>query len=185
MASVLLWCGKRVLGLRNVSRARRAAHRSSWANCLPMCKSVTLTSVGGLWEHSPNKTRCPSWNAVLAREGEMREAMVDAPPWRELTEEVQVEDDSGSEPNRRRRRKAFGAVDNKTTSGQFHRCKERTLIRSHTGPLFAMPFTALPTNRNVFLLLTATENIVHFPYDFSVFGAVESLYITWPQPYVT
>ena len=59
LASLFLWKGS--LGLRNMSRARSAAHRSSWAGCLPMMR-----------ESSPDKSRFPSWMqfwSVSARYG--------------------------------------------------------------------------------------------------------------------
>ena len=83
----------------------------------------------------------------------MRVAGLDAPPWHELTQKVQVDVDNESEPNQPRRgwqKKAAGAVDNKFFSEELWPAlsgQERALIRSQTGPLSAMPFISLPTNR--------------------------------------
>ena len=81
------------------------------------------------------------------------QAGLDVPPWHELTQEVLVNVDNESEPNQPRRgwqKKAAGVVDNKFFSEEFWPAlsgQERALIRSQTGPLSAMPFIALPTNR--------------------------------------
>ena len=136
-----------------MSRVRCAAHWSSWADCLPMVQKrhphICRWIVGALTRHEP----LPFVHAVLACAREVRVAGLDAPPWHELTREVQVDVDNESEPNQPRRgwqKKAAGAVDNKFFSDEFWPAlsgQERALIRSQTGPLSAMPFIALPTNR--------------------------------------
>ena len=139
--------------MRNMSRVRCAAHWSSWTDCLPMVQKrhphICRWIVGALTRHEP----LPFVHAVLACEREVRVAGLDAPPWHELTQEVLVDVDHESEPNQPRRgrqKKAAGAVDNKFFSEEFWPVlsgQERALIRSQTGPLSAVPFFALPTDR--------------------------------------
>ena len=147
LASLPLWKGG--LGLRNMSRVRS----SSWADCLSMVQKrhphICRWIVGALTRHEP----LPFVHTVLACEREVREAGLDAPPWHELTEEVQVDVDSESEPNQKRRgwqKKAAGVVDNKFFSEEFWPAlsgQERALIRSQTAPRSAMPFIALSSSR--------------------------------------
>ena len=110
-----------------------------WQIACPRCRSVSShlsVVVGALTRHEP----LPFVHAVLACERAVREAGLDAPPWHELTEEVQVEVDSESEPNQSCRgwqKKAAGTVDNKFFSEEFWPAlsgQERALIRSQTGP---------------------------------------------------
>ena len=88
----------------------------------------------GTLRHEP----LPSVYAVLACAREVRVAGLDAPPWHELTLEVQVDVDSESEPNQPRRgwqKKAAAAVDNKFFSEEFWPAlsgQERALVRSQT-----------------------------------------------------
>ena len=136
-----------------MSRVGCAAHWSSWADCLPTVQKrhphICRWIVGVPTRHEP----LPFVHAVLACEREVRVTGLDAPPWHELTQEVQVDVDNESEPNQPRRgwqKKAAGAVDNKFFSEELWPAlsgQERALIRSQTGPLSAMPFIALPTNR--------------------------------------
>ena len=139
--------------MRNMSRVRCAAHWSSWADCLPMVQKrhphICRWIDGALTRHEP----LPFVHAVLACEREVQVAGLDVPPWHELTQKVQVDVHNESQPNQPRRgwqTKAGGAVDNKFFSQEFWPVlsgQERALIRSQTGPLSAMLFVALPTNR--------------------------------------
>ena len=149
VASLSLWKGG--LGLGNVSGVRSAAHWGSWVDCMPIVWNrhphICWWIVGAFTEP------LPFVDAVLACEREVQEAGLDAPPWHELSEEVQVEVHGESEPNQPRcgwQKKAAGVVDIKFFSEKFWPAllrQERALILSQTGPLSGMPFIALPTSR--------------------------------------
>ena len=136
------------LGVGGSARVRDAAFWGSWADCLEMVKArhpqVAQDMISGFQRQSSG---CLS--SVRGAENRLRDAGVHIPEWEELAEGLRPEDIQASEwePSQGRgwQRHASATVHNKFREQEVWPSlsqAERAMLRSQSGPLASVPFTA-------------------------------------------
>ena len=136
------------LGVGGSARVRDAAFWGSWADCLEMVKArhpqVAHDMISGFQRQSSG---CIA--AVRGAENRLRDAGVHVPDWEELAEGLRPEDIQASEwePSQGRgwQRHASATVHSKFREQEVWPSlsqAERAMLRSQSGPLASVPFTA-------------------------------------------
>ena len=141
------------LGVGGASRMCDAAHWSSWADCLEMVQNrhphIAHAILGGL------ATRTPGYLRAVQESGDrLRGVGVQVPSWEALAAGLRPEDvDMEPEPSQPKHGwQKFASV----TIQNVHRetvvwptlsPAEQAMVRSQSGPLASVPFTAMPTSR--------------------------------------
>ena len=174
------------LGVGGASRMCDAAHWSSWADCLEMVQNrhphIAHSILGGL------ATRTPGYLRAVQESGDrLRGSGVQVPSWEALAAGLRPEDvDMEPEPSQPKHGwQKFASV----TIQNVHRetvvwptlsPAEQAMVRSQSGPLASVPFTAMPTSRvtrissDLFRVLFASPPIS--------FAPLCSLLPVWPSP---